>query len=187
MARIRPLEYEEVEGALKAAYDEQIAAHGRMTNMKKTLGNSPVALHALMEFYPLYDEACSFLGERLAAIFTHAVSSETDCLICSSYFQRMLIEWGEDPEALELDDLGEAVVAFGRQLVKNSNKVSDELYERLAKRLEPARIVTLTALGGIMIATNVFNNALGVELDEYLVPYRADGAEETTPAADNGS
>jgi hypothetical protein len=33
--------------------------------------------------------------------------------------------------------------------------------------------VTLTAFGAIMIATNVFNDALGVELDGYLETYAA--------------
>ena len=33
--------------------------------------------------------------------------------------------------------------------------------------------MTLTAFGAIMVATNVFNNALGVELDDYLHPYAA--------------
>ena len=30
----------------------------------------------------------------------------------------------------------------------------------------------LTAFGGLMIATNVFNNALRVDLDDYLLPFR---------------
>jgi hypothetical protein len=33
--------------------------------------------------------------------------------------------------------------------------------------------VTLTAFGTLMIATNIFNNALRVDLDEYLALYRA--------------
>ena len=32
--------------------------------------------------------------------------------------------------------------------------------------------MALTAFGAIMVATNVFNNALRVDLDEYLEPYR---------------
>ena len=35
------------------------------------------------------------------------------------------------------------------------------------------QIVVLTAFGAIMIATNVFNDALRVPLDSYLEPYRA--------------
>ena len=34
------------------------------------------------------------------------------------------------------------------------------------------QIVALTAFGGLMVATNLFNNALRVDLDEYLWSYR---------------
>ena len=33
-------------------------------------------------------------------------------------------------------------------------------------------MVALTAFGALMVATNVVNNALDVELDDYLEPYR---------------
>ena len=39
-------------------------------------------------------------------------------------------------------------------------------------RLRPEQIVALTAFGGLMVATNLFNNALQVDLDEYLHRYR---------------
>ena len=39
-------------------------------------------------------------------------------------------------------------------------------------RLRPEQIVALTAFGGLMVATNLFNNALQVDLDEYLYRYR---------------
>jgi hypothetical protein len=32
----------------------------------------------------------------------------------------------------------------------------------------------LTAFGGLMVATNLFNNALRVDLDDYLQPYRGE-------------
>jgi Uncharacterized conserved protein len=172
MARIRQLPYEEVGKEMQAEYDRQIERKGRMTNMKRTLAHSPVAFRALMEWYPLYDEVKSFLGERSAIVYVHAISSQTDCLICSTFFRRILIEGGEDPDALRLDERERALVDYGRQLVKNPNDVSDELFARLERHFTPAQIVTLTTLGGLMIATNVFNNALRVDLDEYLFLYR---------------
>ena len=42
----------------------------------------------------------------------------------------------------------------------------------LARLFSPEQIVALTAFGAIMLATNVFNNALRVDLDGYLEPYR---------------
>ena len=39
-----------------------------------------------------------------------------------------------------------------------AQETSLELFARLRSFLEPAQLVTLTAFGGLMIATNVFNN-----------------------------
>jgi len=177
MGRIPPLEYDQVRGAVRAEYDRQNAAHGRMTNMKRTLAHSEVALRALMEWYALRDEAIPFLGERLCDLYSHAISADTDCLICSTYFRRTLIDRGENPDAPSLDDREQTVIDFGRRLVADRNRVPDELYARLAQHFTPAQIVTLTAFGAMMIATNIFNNALEVDLDDYLKPYtRASGA-----------
>jgi alkylhydroperoxidase family enzyme len=175
VARIPPLEYEDADPAMQAEYDRVTSAQGRMTNMKRTLAHSPAALRALLEWYPLNSEVREFLGERATLIFVHAISSETDCLICSTFFRRILIESGEDPAKLVLDDREQTLVDFGRQLVTDSNAVSDELFARLAAFLSPKQIVVLTAFGGIMIGTNVFNNALRVDLDEYLWPFQAGG------------
>jgi alkylhydroperoxidase family enzyme len=172
MARIQPLLEDNANPESRAALDEIRAAHGRVTNMKRTLARSPVALHALMTWYDLRNQVVPFLGERPTTLFAHAISAGTDCLVCSTFFRRMLIDAGEDPEALRLDDWEQTIVAYGRQLAVDPHGVSDELYGRLAARLEPDQIVALTAFGGLMVATNLFNNALQVDLDEYLHPYR---------------
>jgi alkylhydroperoxidase family enzyme len=140
--------------------------------MKRTLAHSPVAFRALMEWYALRDEVRPFLGDRLMTLYAHAISTQTDCLICSTFFRRLLVEAGEDPEEPRLDEREQAVVDYGRQLVRDPNGVSDGLYARLARHFSPAQVVALTAFGGLMIATNLFNNALRVDLDDYLQPYR---------------
>jgi alkylhydroperoxidase family enzyme len=176
MARIRPLAESEASPAARAQLEQQWAAHGRVTNMKRTLAHAPAALEALMQWYPLRDAVKSFLGERATLLFAHAVSTQTDCLICSTFFRRILIDSGEQPDNLRLDEREEALVAYGRQLARDANDVGDELFARLSF-LEPAQIVALTAFGGLMIATNLFNNALRVDLDDYLQPYRKDGKQ----------
>jgi alkylhydroperoxidase family enzyme len=178
MPRIPPLTDEQAAPAARALLDDQRAAHGRVTNMKRTLAHSPTALRSLMTWYDLHDEVVAFLGKRLATLFAHAISTQTDCLICSTFFRRWLIEGGEDPDRLELDERERAVVVFGRQLARDANEVSDEMFAALRRFLQPAQVVTLTAFGGLMIATNVFNNALRVELDGYLQPFRAGRAHE---------
>jgi alkylhydroperoxidase family enzyme len=184
MARIEPQSYAEASESVRAEWDRQVREHGRMTNMKRTLAHNGAALHALMEWYPLRDEVRLFLGERLTDLFAHAVSAETDCLICSTFFRRILIERGEDPEDLALNPQERAVLDFGRRLATGGHDVSDALFAQLRSWLTPAQIVTLTAFGSIMLATNVVNNALQVDLDDYLEPFRREAGpvQRTTGA-----
>src|SRR3990172_6878452 len=183
MPRIAPLTYETADAAARQVYDETERTIGHMTNMKRTLLHSLPAFHALMEWYPLRDTVAPFLGERLTDIFAHAISSETDCLVCSTFFRRILIEAGEDPDSFALDEREALVVEFGRHLGKPFARVPDELYARLAAAFSDEQIVALTAFGALMVATNVFNNALDVELDGYLEPYRKAGAAPAEGAA----
>src|SRR3954465_4112600 len=172
MPRIPPLENDAAPPEARAAVDAHVRNHARMTNMKRTLLHSLPAFRALMEWYPLRDAVQPFLGERLTTLFAHAISAETDCPICSAFFRRMLIQTGDNPDRLKLDERETAVMEFGRALAVSPFKVSDEAYRRLEPHFDAAQIVALTAFGAMMVATNVVNNALEVELDEYLQPYR---------------
>jgi alkylhydroperoxidase family enzyme len=169
--RVPPTTYDQLPPAGQAAHDGHARA-ARITNMKRTLLHSVPAFEALMTWYPLRDTVQPFLGERLTTLFAHAVSAETDCLICSTFFRRMLVQSGEDPDRLALDEWEAAVVAYGRRLAATPHTVPDEIYAPIAARLTREQIVALTAFGALMVATNVFNNALAVPLDEYLEPYR---------------
>lgn len=175
MSRIAPVEVRDAEPEARAELDRQLAAHGRVTNMKRTLAHSATALQALMTWYPLHDRVAQFLGERATTLFAHAISTRSECLVCSTFFRRILIDAGEDPETLALDQREQVLLDYGVQLARDPNGVSDALYARLTAFLTPAQIVDLTAFAGLMIATNVFNNALRVDLDEYLLPYRDGG------------
>ncbi len=179
MPRIRPVEYDGASPAARAAHDAVVNGHGRMTNMKSTLLHSMPAFDALMTWYSLRDTVQPFLGERLTNVFSHAISTENDCLVCSTFFRRILRESGEDPDRFALDEREMAVAEFGRCLAKPFGRVPDGVYSRLAAMFTDEQIVALTAFGAMMVATNVFNNALDVQLDGYLEPYRKGGAEGT--------
>jgi alkylhydroperoxidase family enzyme len=165
MARIPPVSVEEAEALWQPHYS-------RITNMKRTLAHVPRALHAYMEWYPLRDAAAEFLGDRATAIYVHAIANATDCLICSTFFRRILIEAGDDPDHLNLDEREQLLVDLGRALAKDSNAVPIALFERLSAVYSKEQIVLLIAFGGLMIATNVFANAMSIDLDDYLQPYR---------------
>lgn len=173
MPRIRPVERESADAAQAAAYDDTVRTQGRITNMKRTLLHSMPAFRALMEWYPLRDTVQPFLGERLTTIFAHAISDDSDCLICTTFMRRIIIDSGEDPDSFALDSREQLVVDFGRCLAQPFARVPDDLYARLASEFTDEQIVALTAFGALMLATNVFNNALAVDLDEYLEPYVA--------------
>lgn len=176
MARIPTVEPENATPEQLAAHDEGVRRYGRMTNMKRTLLHSLPAYHALMEFYPVAEQVVPFLGPRATNIFLHAISAETDCLICSTYFRRHLADAGEDPDSLQLNEREELVAEFGRLLARERSRVPDDVYRRLAAEFTDEQIVLLTSLGALMVATNVFNNALDVDLDEYLEPYLKAGS-----------
>src|SRR3954469_24041042 len=123
MPRIVPVEHQQAKGEVLAEFDKGLARWGRMTNMKRTLLHSPPAYRALMEWYTLFDAVKAFAGERRGIIFAHAISAETDCLICTTYMRRILIDWGENPNELKLDEKGEVLVAFGRAVAREGNLV----------------------------------------------------------------
>lgn len=173
MARIAPVTFEEAPSASRAEWQRQVAAHGRMTNMKRTLARSSIALTTYMQWYPLRDEVALFLGKRLTLLLAHAISAETDCLICSTYFRQYLIDTGENPDALELSEKEQTFVRLGRQIARDPHGISDDFFTTVEQYLNPDEIVTLTAFAGLMVATNIINNVLHVDLDDYLEIYRA--------------
>ena len=176
MAWIPPLDDATASEDSRALAAAHAATGGRMTNMKWTLAHSPVALDALLQWYPLHEQVAPLLGERRTMLFCHAISAENDCLICTTFFRRLLADAGEDPDAPALDELDELIVEFGRRLATDAHSVDDALRGRLDAHFAPAEIVLLTAFGAIMVATNVVNDALGVPLDGYLEPYREHAA-----------
>lgn len=172
MAYLPQQVYDKADAQAKKVWDQQISDHGRMTNMKRTLAHSGTALGAYMEWYPLKDEVAEFVGERAALLFAHAISVQSDCIICSTFFRRIFIDAGENPDEFQLNEKEQLLVNYGRALVKNPNHIPKAIMSQLNDWLSPKELVNLTAFGGIMIATNIFNDALQIDLDEYLFSYR---------------
>lgn len=174
MARIQPLTSEEVSQPVKAAFERHVQDHGgRITNMKATLGRSVIAFEAYMQWYPLYAEVEKILGKRMASLFAHSISCAADCPLCSTFFRKIIIDSGETPEKLELTELERDILDFGSGIAKHKGNIADHLYNSVAGKYSKTEIVILTAFAGIMIATNVFNNVIETEIDDYLSGYRS--------------
>src|SRR3954454_21475941 len=171
MTRITPADPAAAPEASRALADEHVAAGARMTNMKWTAARSPETLAMLLTWYPLFDRIAGFLGERRAKLLAHAISDRNECLICSTFFRRILIDAGEDPGELRLDEEDELIVELGRALADDPH-IGEDLYGRLAPRYDERQLVELAGFGAIMVATNVVNDMLGIPLDGYLQAYR---------------
>ncbi len=168
MGRIPLIRYENASPEIKAEYDKVVKEHGVVSNMKATLLHSPTASRAVLEWYSLYAKVKPVIGERRAILFCDAISRENACKLCATFMNRAIVKGGETPGQLKLDDKDQAVIAYGRQLAANPNRVSDTLFKKLQEFLTSEQIVDLTVFGALMIVNNVFNSALQVELDESL-------------------
>lgn len=172
MSYISMTEYETAGEEVRREYDDQIARHGRITNMKRTLLHSVPAFRAYMEWYTLRDLIVPFIGERALSLFSYAISNGNNCLICSLFFRKILVDSGEDPDNPRLNDVERLLMELGRQIAVDPHAITDDVYDGLKLKFTEEQIVLLVAFAGIMYATNLFNTIAKVPLDEVLYPYR---------------
>lgn len=174
--RIPPVSPEQAEKGIAEAFSRHEREYkARITNMKRTLGHSQTAFEAYMVWYPLYEEVKKILGERLACLYAWSISEASECPLCSTYFRKSLIDSGESPENLAVSDDEQGILDFGAAVSRNRGFVDDDLFSPIRKLFNDREIVLLTAFAGIMIATNIFNNVIGTEIDEYLHAYKKPG------------
>lgn len=159
-----------------------VAAHpGRLTNQKAVMLQDADTFQIYMGWYTLFDSLAAQIGERPVHLFAHAISEQNDCLICSVFFRRILLDAGEDPENPSTTPLEDALMDFGRALARTPTGIPADLYERVEGFLpEPSARLTLISFAGQMVATNVFNSVGRVPLDEVLLGYRKTGDDRVS-------
>lgn len=170
MPYISMIDYETASDEIRTAHNEH-AKIGRITNMKRTLLHSVPAFKALMEWYTLRDGAAKFLSPLDINFFCYAISAQNDCMICSTFFRKILRDENIDFERFAFNPLEQVLVDYGRAMVTDPKGIGDEIFNKLKQHFNEEQIVLLTAFGAIMIATNLINNTLKVELDGYLMGY----------------
>lgn len=174
MARVEPVNTNDASSSVKRAFERHVQEYGgRITNMKATLGRSLVAFEAYMQWYPLYAEVEKTLGKRMASLYAHSISCAADCPLCSTFFRKIIIDSGETPEKPDLTEPQKNLLDFGSSIAKHKGNIDDHLYDSIASMYNNTEMVILTAFAGIMIATNIFNNVIETEIDEYLSGYRS--------------
>jgi hypothetical protein len=174
MPRILPLNDAILSTSVKEAFEEHVIKYnGRYTNMKATLAHSLVSFEVYMQWYRLYAEVEAILGKRLASMYSFAISEASDCPLCSTFFRKIIIDSGETPESLQLNDAEKQLLSFGSSIAKYQGHINDDVYKPIEALYSRQDLVVLIAFAGQMIATNIFNNVIETTIDDYLKGYLA--------------
>ena len=172
MARIQPISESERTRSIRRAFEKHAEKYNaRITNMKATLAHSLLAFNSYMQWYPLYAEVEKILGKRLAYLYAYSISYASDCPLCSTFFRKIIIEAGEKPETLELTPSEQQLLEFGSSISKRHGNITDDVYNAIATQFNKKEMIILVAFAGQMIATNVYNNVIKTDIDEYLFDY----------------
>jgi len=171
-------DYETSSDAVKHEYDDQIAKHGRITNMKRTMLHDVQTFKTYMDWYTMYDALQPVFGDRALSIFSYAISTGNDCLICGTFFRKILIDNGEDLEHLELNETEQLLLDFGVQITKRPHAIDEEIYQKLREKYDDRVLTQLIGFAGMMYATNLFNTVARVPLDDVLYSYLNDKPKE---------
>jgi len=164
--------------AVKREYDDQIQKHGRITNMKRTMLHDMQTFKTYMDWYTMYDALKPVFGDRALSIFSYAISTGNDCLICGTFFRKILIDNGEDLEHLELNETEQLLLDFGVQITKRPHAIDEAIYEKLRAKYDDRVLTQLIGFAGMMYATNLFNTVARVPLDDVLYSYLNDKPKE---------
>ncbi|MCE7040452.1 hypothetical protein [Dyadobacter sp. CY312] len=171
MPRISPLETREQSTETQIAFiQHKTIYNSRITNAKPTLGHSALAFKVYMQWYPLFEEAKTILGARLATHFALSISEASQSDYSSAYFRKTIIDSGEDPEQWVVSDQEQTLLNFGPAIGENKGFVPDEIFKPIRKKYSNEKIVLFTAFAEVMIANNIFNNVIQTQIDEHLQP-----------------
>ncbi len=164
MSRISKIDPETATPEVKSAIADHLAAGYRLTSEKLTLLHNVTAFRCLeVESYALDRELQRLIGKRAADFFEYAISLENDCLVCSTYFGKLLRDNGIDFETFAFTDREQLLIDYGRAMAKDPKGVPDELFEKLKAEFTEEELVVITTMGVFMIANNYFNDILQVE------------------------
>lgn len=164
MSRISKIDPETANPEVKSAIADHLADGYRLTSEKLTLLHNVTAFRCLeVESYALDRELQRLIGKRAADFFEYAISLENDCLVCSTYFGKLLRDNGIDFETFAFTDREQLLIDYGRAMAKDPKGVPDELFEKLKAEFTEEELVVITTMGVFMIANNYFNDILQVE------------------------
>ena len=165
MSRIAPVDPANASPEAQAAIDHHLQQGYRLTNEKRTLLHNAIAFEALeAQSYAVDRELQRLVGKRAADFFEYAISVQNDCIVCTTYFGKLLRSMGiTDFESFDFTPEEALMIEYGRAIARNPKQVPDELFARLQAAFDDETIIVMTTMAVFMIANNIFNDALQVE------------------------
>lgn len=167
MPIIEKIDLEGASDEVKEAVKKHLADGYRITNEKLTLLHNVTCFEALeVQSYAVDRQLQCLVGKRAADFFEYAISQENDCIVCSTYFKKLLESYGiTDMETFEFTDTEKLLIEYAKAIAADVKKIPDALFERLKERFTSEEIVVITTMGVFMIANNYFNDILRVEAE----------------------
>ena len=180
MARINPLAPNNAAGKTKELYDVVQKKLGRVPNLMQTLGNSPVALEAYLNFSNTLSRGV--LEPKVREQIALAVAETNECEYCLSAHCAIGKMVGlEDDEIVRSrqvsskDPKVDALLKFAQRIVKKRGLVSDEDFFDVSQAGNSNEEITeVIAHVTMNIFTNYFNHVAGTQVDFPTVPALAE-------------
>ena len=165
MPRITPIDPASASPEARAAIDRHLNEGYRLTNEKRTLLHNVTAFEALeAQSYAVDRELQRLVGKRAADLFEYAISVQNECVVCTTYFAKLLRSMGiTDLNDFDFTPAEELMIEYGRAVARDPKHIPDELFARLKAAFDDETIVVMTTMAVFMIANNTFNDALQVE------------------------
>lgn len=181
MGRVSMIDPNTASDEVKKVIADHLAEGHQLTNEKKTLLHNVHAFNAVEEAsYDLDDDLQRLIGKLDADLFEYAVSVSNDCIVCTTYFSKLLREEHHiDPNDFKLTHREDMLMKYAQKLGHSPKSITDEEFNALKQEFldhgdkdgnpvdeEKAEeiMVTLTAMGAMMTANNIVNDALKVDL-----------------------
>lgn len=165
MPIVEKIDLEYASDEVKEAVEKHLADGYRITNEKLTLLHNVTCFEALeVQSYAVDRQLQRLVGKRAADFFEYAISQENDCIVCSTYFKKLLESYGiTDIASFDFTDTEKLLIEYAKAITADVKNIPDALFVRMKERFTPEEIVVITTMGVFMIANNYFNDILRVE------------------------
>lgn len=170
--RISRLERAQVDETCAAVYDRFQQVRGNVPRMLRTVAHRPELLKTMFAHFHAIMETGT-LGLKFKELIFVWVSQLNQCEYCLSAHLPLAEQSGWSDEALaSLDHVEEstffterekAALRYAERMIRDSNRVDDDLWAELRGHFDEGEIVELTSAIGLFHYFNVFNNALQME------------------------